>query len=165
MRRTSPGFRLKAKFSPFEGGIELVQNADLLESTMVDYRKGRSEEELEPFFPNEILRHTLLTYFLISAVMVAVIVLPESFQKSTDEYAAFQTSPPWYLLPFYQLSFLIKSKALYITALVAFMLLFVAIPFLDRNIKRCLWARPVFLSLVILILSIVVFLGLMGFFK
>jgi len=130
---------------------------------MVDYRKGRSKEELEQFFPNEILRHTLLTFFLISAVMVAVIVLPESFQKSTDEYSTFLTRPPWYLLPFYQLSFLVKSKALYITALVVFVLLFVSIPFLDRNIKRCLWKKPVFLSFVILVLSMVIFLGLMRF--
>jgi len=31
---------------------------------MADYSKGRSEEELEPFFPNEILRHTLSNVFL-----------------------------------------------------------------------------------------------------
>ncbi|MDR4506293.1 MAG: hypothetical protein MRK01_16095 [Candidatus Scalindua sp.] len=133
--------------------------------TMVDYRKGRSKEELEPFFPNEILRHTILTFFLISAVLVGVIILPESFQKSIDEYATFQTRPPWYLLPFYQLSFLVTSKALYITALVVSALLFVAVPFLDRDVTRCLWKKPVFLSLVILSLSMFIFLGLMCFFK
>ncbi|MDR4499260.1 MAG: hypothetical protein MRK02_15280 [Candidatus Scalindua sp.] len=132
---------------------------------MVDYRKGRSEEDLEPFFPNEILRHTLLTFFLMSAVLIAVIVLPESFQKSTGEFAAFQTKPPWYLLSFYQLSFLLKSKVLYITALVVFALLFVSIPFLDRNPKRCLCEKPVFFSLVILCLLMVIFLGLMRFLK
>ncbi len=126
---------------------------------MVDYRKGRSEEELEPFFPNEVLRHTLLTFFLVSAVMVGVIVIPESFQKSTDEFAAFVSTPPWYLLPFYQLSSLVNSKALCITALSVFSLLFVSVPFLDRSSKRCLWKKPVFLSIVILILSMIIALG------
>lgn len=132
---------------------------------MVDYRKGRSNEELEPFFPNEILRHTLLTFFLISAVMVAVIALPESFQKATDEFASFQTRPAWYLLPFYQLSSLVTGKALYCGVLVVFALLFVALPFLDRNKKRCLWEKPMFLCLVILSLSMVIVLGLMRFLK
>ncbi|MCP5005191.1 MAG: hypothetical protein GY941_14835 [Planctomycetes bacterium] len=132
---------------------------------MVDYRKGRSKEELEPFFPNEILRHLLLTFFLISAVMVAVIVIPESFQKSTDEFAAFTSMPPWYLLPFYQLSSLARSKALYVTVLFVFSLLFLSVPFLDRSSIRCLWKKPVFLSLVILGLSMIATLGLIRYLQ
>ncbi|GJQ60227.1 MAG: hypothetical protein D8M57_10750 [Candidatus Scalindua sp. AMX11] len=132
---------------------------------MVDYRKGRGKDELEPFFPNEILRHTLLTFFLISAVLVAVITFPESFQKATGEFSTFQTRPPWYLLPFYQLSFLVKSRGCYSTVLAVFALFFLAIPFLDRNPKRRLWKKPVFLSLVILSLSLVIILGLMRYLK
>ncbi|MFQ5714099.1 MAG: hypothetical protein ACE5GU_08715 [Candidatus Scalinduaceae bacterium] len=132
---------------------------------MVDYSKGRSEEELEPFFPNEILRHTLLTFLFISAVMLGVLFLPESFQKLTDEYASFQTKPPWYLLPFYQLLNLIKSKAVYISILTVIAITFISVPFLDRSSERSLWKKPIFLSIVIINLLMIFALGVIKYFQ
>jgi cytochrome b subunit of formate dehydrogenase len=99
---------------------------------MVDLSKGRSEEELEAFYPNEILRHTLLTFLFISAVMLGVMFFPESFQKSTDEFASFQTRPPWFLLPFSE---------------------------------RSLWKKPIFLSIVIINLLMIIAFGLIKFFQ
>ena len=127
---------------------------------MADYSKGRSEEELEPFFPNEILRHTLLTFFFISAVMLGVLFFPESFQKSTDEFASIQTKPPWFLLPFYYLSSLINNKFCYILIISIYAIAFIGVPFLDRNAERSLWKKPVFLSIVIINLLMIFALGI-----
>ena len=127
---------------------------------MADYSKGRSEEELEPFFPNEILRHTLLTFFFISAVMLGVLFFPESFQKSTDEFASFQAKPAWFLLPFIHFSTLINNKVWYVVILSIYAITFIAVPFLDRNAERSLWKKPVFLSIVIINLLMIFALGI-----
>ena len=127
---------------------------------MTDYSKGRSQEELEPFFPNEILRHTLVTFFFISAIMLGVLFFPESFQKSTDEFASFQTKPMWFLLPFFHISTLINNKVWYVIILTIYAIMFVAVPFLDRNAERSLWKKPVFLSIVIINLLMIFALGI-----
>lgn len=127
---------------------------------MVDYSKGRSEEELEAFYPNEILRHTLLTFLFISAVMLGVLFLPESFQKATDEFASFQTKPPWFLLPFYHLSSLINNRVWYVSILVIYAITFISVPFLDRNTERSLWKKPIFFSIVIINILMIFVLGL-----
>ena len=127
---------------------------------MVDYSKGRSEEELEPFFPNEILRHTLLTFLLISAIILGVLFLPESFQKSTDEFASFQTKSPWFLLPFFHFSTLINYKIWCVTVFAIYAIVFISVPFLDRNHKRSLWKKPVFLSIVIINILMILALGI-----
>ncbi len=131
----------------------------------MDYSKGRSEEELEPFYPNEILKHTLLTFLFISAVMLGVIFIPESFQKATDEFAALQARPPWYLLPFYQLLDLIKNKAVYLVILIVLAIAFIGIPFLDRKSEKSLWKKPIFLSIIVINLLMIVLLGFIRFFQ
>ena len=127
---------------------------------MADYSKGRSEEELEAFYPNEILRHTLITFLIISAVMLGVLFLPESFQKATDEFASFQTKPPWFLLPFYHLSSLINNRVWYVSILVIYAITFISVPFLDRNTERRLWKKPIFFSIVIINILMIFVLGL-----
>lgn len=130
---------------------------------MVDLSKGRSEEELEAFYPNEILKHTILTFLFISAVMLGVLFLPESFQKSTGEFASFQTRPPWFLLPFYHCSSLINNKVWHVTILVIYAITFISIPFLDRNPERSLRKKPIFFSIVIINLLMIIAFGLIKF--
>ncbi len=127
---------------------------------MVDYRKGRSEEELEPFFPNEILRHTLLTFLLISAIMLGVLFLPESFQKSIDEFASYKNRLPWFLLPFYYISGLINNRVWYILIISIYAITFIGIPFLDRNSEKSLWKKPAFLCIVIINLLMIFAFGI-----
>lgn len=136
-----------------------------LENYMVDYSKGRREEELEPFFPNEILRYTLLAFLFISAVMLGVLYFPESFQKSIDEFAAFHNKPPWFLLPFYRFSDLINDKVLYIVILAIYAITFISVPFLDRRSERSLWKKPVFLYIIIINLSMFFVLGIIRYFQ
>ena len=132
---------------------------------MVDYRKGRSEEELELFFPNEILRHTLLTFLLIGTIMLGVLFLPESFQKSVDEFASYENRPPWFLLPFYYISGLINNKVWYILIISIYAITFIGVPFLDRNAERRLWKKPIFLSIVIINLLLIFALGIIKFLQ
>jgi len=127
---------------------------------MVDYSKGRSEEELEAFYPNEVLRHIILTFLFISAVTLGVLFLPDSLQKPTDEFASFQTRPQWFLLPFYHLSGLINNKVWYVAILVIYAITFISVPFLDRNAERSLWKKPIFLTIVIINLIMIFVLGL-----
>jgi len=132
---------------------------------MVDYSKGRSEEELEPFFPNEILRHTLLSFLLLSAIMLGVLYLPESFQNSLDESISDENSPPWFLLPFYCISGLIDNKVLYVLIASLYAIAFIGVPFLDRNSERCLWKKPVFLSIVLVNLLMILALGIIKYIQ
>ena len=132
---------------------------------MVDYSNGRGEEELEPFFPNEILRHTLLTFLLISAIMLGVLFLPESFQNSLDESISHENSPPWFLLPFYYISGLIDNKVLYVLIISLYAIAFIGVPFLDRNSERRLWKKPVFLSIVLVNLLMILALGMIKYIQ
>ena len=132
---------------------------------MVDYRIGRSEDELEPFFPNEILRHTLLTFLLINAIMLGVLFLPESYYNSVDGSALSENSIPWFLLPFYFVSDLIDNKALYILVISLYTVAFIGVPFLDRNSERSLWKKPVFLSIVLVNLLMILALGIFKYIQ
>ncbi len=132
---------------------------------MVDYSKGRGEEELEPFFPNEILRHTLLTFLLISAIMLGVLFLPESFQHSVDESIPNENSLPWFLLPFYYISGLINHKACFLLIITLYAITFIGVPFLDRNSERSLWKKPVFLSIVIINIMMISTLGIIKYLQ
>ncbi len=132
---------------------------------MVDYSNGRCEEELEPFFPNEILRHTLLTFLLISSIMLGVLFLPESFQNSLDESISHENSPPWFLLPFYYISDLIDNKVLYVLIISLYAIAFIGVPFLDRNSERRLWKKPVFLSIVLINLLMILALGIIKYIQ
>jgi len=127
---------------------------------MVDYRKGRSEDDLEAFYPNEILRHTLLTFLLITAIMLGALLLPESFQNSVNEIASYKNKPPWFLLPFYYISGVINNKVWYISIISIYAITFIGVPFLDRNHERSLWKKPVFLSIVIINLLMIFALGI-----
>ena len=132
---------------------------------MVDYRIGRSEDELEPFFPNEILRHTLITFLLINAIMLGVLFLPESYYNSVDGSASSENSIPWFLLPFYFVSDLIDNKALYILVISLYTVAFIGVPFLDRNSERSLWKKPVLLSIVLVNLLMILGLGIFKYIQ
>lgn len=122
---------------------------------------------LEPFFPNELLRHLIVSCFLIILEMVAIMVFPLPWKifNKPDHI-------PWFLLPLYQLRTLIQNEAVFISAVVLSALLFIAWPFLvcdrkyrmsslrnaeDRNSNHArhgkgrhnLWHQPVLFTIVI----------------
>lgn len=85
---------------------------------------------LEPFFPNELLRHLIVSCFLIILEMVAIIVFPLPWKifNKPDHI-------PWFLLPIYQLRTLIQNEVVFISVTVLSALLFVVWPFLVRDKK------------------------------
>ncbi|MEP9410792.1 MAG: hypothetical protein HRF42_05205 [Candidatus Brocadia sp.] len=141
---------------------------------MKDYTKGKSPEMLEPFFPNELYRHIVVSCFLVIIELVAVILFPLPFKvvNKPDHI-------PWFLLPVYKLDKLIKNEVMFISILVLCALLFISWPFLvsnrkynltplnnaegangrcARHIKECpnLWQRPVpFMIVIITIISVI----------
>ncbi len=127
---------------------------------MKDYSKGRTPEELEPLYPNQILTHGIVTFLLVSAIMLGVVFIPESFQKATEEFASYQTRPPWFLLPFYQLSYMVNSNVWFVVVLAIYAIVFISVPVIDRKSERSLWKKPIFLFIVIVNLSMIIVLGL-----
>lgn len=80
---------------------------------------------LEPFFPNEIFRHIIVSCFFIVVELIAVIVfpLPANLVVKKPDYI------PWFLLPVYKLNKLIHNETLFISLLILFALLFISWPF------------------------------------
>lgn len=128
---------------------------------MKDYTKGKTPEMLEPFFPNEIFRHIIVSCFLIIVELIAVILipLPVKLINKPDHI-------PWFLLPIYNLDKLIQNKTLFISLLVLCALLFISWPFLVSGKKYNLlspnkerpnlWQRPIpFMIVIIVIISVI----------
>lgn len=124
---------------------------------MKDYTKDKKPNELEPFFPNEMFRHTIVACFLVVIELVAVIILPLpcKFTNKPDHI-------PWFFLPVYRLRNLIQHEVLFIALLVFSLLLFISWPFItdgkrhnvslfNNGYKRNnnLWRRPIPFSIVI----------------
>ncbi|MFO0793007.1 MAG: hypothetical protein U0586_02980 [Candidatus Brocadiaceae bacterium] len=138
---------------------------------MKDYTKDRGPERLEPFFPNEMFRHTIVSCFLVVLELIAVSTFPLPFKllNKPDNIS-------WFLLPFYKLSKLVHNELLCILILAFCALLFISWPFLVRDRKnkilpiknataahsyhilqfserRNLWQRPIPFAVVILTIS------------
>jgi hypothetical protein len=99
---------------------------------MKDYTKNRKPGMLEPFFPNEILRHIIVSCFLVVIELVAIIVFPLPKLINKPEHIT------WFLLPVYYLKELMKNECLFIITLSVCALLFVLWPF-ATNFKS--WNR------------------------
>ena len=138
---------------------------------MKDYTKDRGPERLEPFFPNEMFRHTIVSCFLVVLEFIAVSIFPLPFKvvNKPDNIS-------WFLLPLYKLSKLVHNELLFILILASCALLFISWPFLVRDKKnkmlpiknakgadschilqiserRNLWQRPILFAVVILTIS------------
>ena len=135
---------------------------------MKDYTKDRSPEMLEPFFPNEMFRHTIVSCFLVVLELIAVTLFPLPFKlvNKPDHIS-------WFLLPIYNLSKLVKNEIFFIVILAFGALLFISWPFLvsdkgrkivsfktAKNIashhvlqiseRRNLWQRPISFTVVVI---------------
>ncbi|MFN3532224.1 MAG: hypothetical protein ACK41Q_06865 [Candidatus Brocadia sp.] len=138
---------------------------------MKDYTKGKSPEMLEPFFPNELFRHVIVSCFLVIIELVAVVLFPLPLKViEKPDYI------PWFFLPIYKLNKLIQNEVMFISILVLCVLMFITWPFLvsgrkysntegknasyDRYVKgrRYLWQRPIPFTIVIITIVFVILL-------
>lgn len=130
---------------------------------MKDYSRYYKPEELEPFYPNEFLRHVLVVFILVIGLLLGVIFLPESAQEAPDLTAAAAGKKPyWYLLPIHELCRLVPNKIVLFAILGCAAAAMLSVPFWDRTNERRLWKRPVFFPVVIICLVILTALGILG---
>jgi ubiquinol-cytochrome c reductase cytochrome b subunit len=130
---------------------------------MKDYTKGRKPEELEPFFPNEVLRMMGVALILIAVIMFLVIFLPEAKEEPANPYfTPPHIKPDWYFLPVYQALKLIPNKILGVMMQGVGILLLILLPFLDSSRKGIKKGTPLFYLLVTLVIVVIVALGIWG---
>lgn len=138
---------------------------------MKDYTKDYPPEELEPFFPNEFLRHLLVIFLLIIVEFLGVVFLPETAQDRVNQQAPYQAGtgqglydpkPLWFLLPIYELFKLIPSKAVCFILLGCGAVALLSLPFWDRSKERRLWRKRGLFEVVIIWLIIFLMLGVLG---
>lgn len=102
-----------------------------------DYTEGKKPDMLEPFFPNEILRHIIVFCFLVVIELIAVILFPlpvKLFDK--PEHI------PWFLLPIYLLDKTVQNTYAFISILIVFTLIFVFFPFIACRRRRNFTGGP-----------------------
>lgn len=130
---------------------------------MKDYTKGRKPEELEPFFPNEVLRMIGMILLLMAVIMFLVIFLPEAKEEPANPYfTPPHIKPDWYFLPVYQALKLIPNKILGVMMQGVGILLLILLPFLDVSKKGIKKGTPLFYLMVTLGILVLVALGVWG---
>jgi quinol-cytochrome oxidoreductase complex cytochrome b subunit len=129
---------------------------------MKDYTKHYPPEQLEPFFPNEFLRHLLVIFILIIVEFLGVVFLPESAQDRVSQEGLYNPRPLWFLLPIYGLFRLIPSKTACFVLLGCGAAALLSLPFWDRNKERNLWKKRGLFEVVIVWLIIFTILGVLG---
>ena len=92
---------------------------------MKDYTKGKTAQQLEPFFPNELFRHTIVSCFLVVVELLAVILLPVPVAVVNTPHHV-----PWFLLPLYYVKMLIRNDAAFFPLLIVCFLVFISWPFI-----------------------------------
>lgn len=121
-----------------------------------DYTKEFPPEELEPFFPNEIVKFVTAIYFLLMVLFLLVAFLPIHPGVPANPFdTPDHIKPEWYFLAVYQGLKLIPNELLGISGITGAGALFVLLPFIDRGEERRLRKRPLFF--------VCVTLGLIGF--
>ncbi|MDR4507860.1 MAG: hypothetical protein MRJ65_06430 [Candidatus Brocadiaceae bacterium] len=98
---------------------------------MKDYTKNRSPEMLEPFFPNELFRHLIVSCFLVVVELIAVMFFP-----APVVFAAKPDHIPWFLYPIYLVKTHIHNEIFFIILLVTSAFVFIFLPFIIGGISR-----------------------------
>lgn len=129
---------------------------------MKDYTRDYPPEELEPFFPNEFLRHLLVIFILIIVEFLGIVFLPETAQDKVSEQGPYNPKPLWFLLPIYGLFRLIPSKTICFILLGCGAAALLSLPFWDRARERRLWKKRGLFEVVIVCIIISLFLGIFG---
>ncbi len=128
---------------------------------MKDYTDDYPPGELEPFFPNEFLRHLLVICLLVIVEFLGVVLLPETTQDSLNQQGIYDPKPLWFLLPIYGLSKLVPSKVACFVILGCGAMALLSLPFWDRNDERRLWRKRGLFEAVIVCIIIIIILGIL----
>ena len=131
-----------------------------------DYTKEFPPEELEPFFPNEIIKFTTAIYFLLMVLFLLVAFLPVHPEVPANPFETpDHIKPEWYFLAVYQSLKLVPDELLGIGLVTLAGIGFILLPFIDRGKERRMTKRPVFVLCVTLGLLAFVALTLWGIYS
>ena len=122
------------------------------------YRKGTS------FFPNFVMEDVLVIFIFLAIFFWLICFFPEWIIFGDADMPAnpletpAHIKPEWYFLAAYQLLKIIPSKMGALVFQTLCVLILVFLPFIDRQERRTIFRRPVFLACVLT--SIIAFVGL-----
>lgn len=121
------------------------------------------EGEGVPFYPNHVLKETIVFLFLLGVMITLSILMPfELGEKADPLQTPHAIKPEWYFLPMYQLLkyFPKMIGILFIVILAPIVLLFW--PFFDRSKARRPLRRPISMGVGICALLTILVLGVLG---
>ena len=115
----------------------------------------------KPLFPDHLLNLLTIMLLIFGVILTLAILLPAVFQQQADPLVSpAGIRPPWYLLPAYGLMELLPYRWMGGGLLLLSIVVFVAIPFLDRTPDKPVSRRP--LALLFLVATCLA-LGLLGY--
>jgi quinol-cytochrome oxidoreductase complex cytochrome b subunit len=139
----------------------------------VRYTKDNWKWGVEPFFPNDVVHHAIITIGVFVVFAVVVFWLPGIFMLPEEPADPMNTpahiKPEWYFLPMYQGLKLFPSdifgeygKMLGVMAQGVAAALLVLLPFIDRSKERNPLKRMVFFAGSIAVILFILVLGFCG---
>lgn len=130
------------------------------------YKKKKHREGMR-FYPNFIMDDVFVICLFMIVFCLLVFIFPELILDSSEAPAnPFDTpehiKPEWYFLAAYQFLKIIPSELGAIILQNIALLLFIALPFLDRSRVNDIRKRPIFLAIVILSIFVMTALTVWG---
>jgi ubiquinol-cytochrome c reductase cytochrome b subunit len=129
----------------------------------VGLSRSKASARPRPLYPGHLADLATLLFLIFGAILTLAVLAPAAVQNQADPFASpAGIHPPWYLLPAFGLIEVLPSGAgggLISAAL----LVFLALPFLDRNPGQSPGRRPLALLLLAASLAALVWLGYLGY--
>jgi len=143
----------------------LVRYQGVATMDRVDEEKKVKKSEGIPFFPTHVLKEGIVFFVLLGILITLSIIAPFELGEKADPLTTpHAIKPEWYFLPMYQvLKYFPKLTGIFIVSL-APLLLFIW-PFLDRSKERNPFKRPISMTIGVLTILSLLFLGMLGHFS
>ena len=125
---------------------------------------GYAEEEMEVFFPHEIVKFGIIIAVIVAALTFAASMVPMPVGDPADPLKTpAGIEPEWYFLAVYQLLKYVPRWIGVSFSFIVFPLMLFAVPFFWRPITRWRWGRLTLNTVVALGAIVALTLTLLGF--
>jgi quinol-cytochrome oxidoreductase complex cytochrome b subunit len=110
--------------------------------TVYPTTRGYEEEELELFFPHEIVKFGIIIAFIVSALTFLASLVPMPVGEPADPLRTpAGIEPEWYFLAVYQILKYVPRWLGVGFSFIVFPILLIGVPFLWRPVRRYRWGR------------------------